>query len=149
MYYFYFNFPSMQNYKNFSFSKKSFRKPLVKVVVFFTFAYTFKHIYYMDKYNRLYKISLGTNFLRPYHLTKAQLCLHDFYPTVLFGEVVETAALNMKTNQTPYLNQVATFYSEEDYNEVKQHLKAIEKLCGRCPEDKRKEIIKIDLDILE
>lgn len=47
-----------------------------------------------------------------------------------------------------FSNQVARFASEWNAAEVTARLKAIEKEAGRRPEDKSREIVRLDIDLL-
>lgn len=47
-----------------------------------------------------------------------------------------------------FLNQLAAFHTEKTRDELRQSFKAIERQCGRLPEDKAQGIVRMDIDLL-
>lgn len=93
-------------------------------------------------------ISLGSNTDAVSNLQKARDLLTRAYPGISFSPIRETAPVNMKHNQAPFLNQLAKFSTEQETNEVHAALKVMERFCGRRPTDKEQETIHIDIDLL-
>lgn len=92
-------------------------------------------------------VCIGSNYNRKENLLLAQDGLAELFSAVRFTSVQETQPLLFK-NPALFSNQLAFFYSEIGEDEVKMRLKAIEKTAGRCPEDKIKEKVCLDIDLL-
>ncbi len=93
-------------------------------------------------------ISLGSNTDAVSNLQKARDLLLRAYPGISFSPIQETSPVNMKHNQSPFLNQLAKFFTEQEADEVHTALKIMERFCGRRPSDKEQETIHIDIDLL-
>jgi len=94
-----------------------------------------------------YLICIGSNYNREDNLLLARNQLTALFPFIRFAEEVETEPF-LLSNPALFTNQLARFYSEEGVEQVKAHLKTIERLAGRLPEDKAKEKIVLDIDLL-
>lgn len=94
-----------------------------------------------------YLICLGSNYNREDHLLLARNQLTALFPSIRFAEEVETEPF-LLSNPALFTNQLARFHSDEGTEQVKAQLKAIEQLAGRLPEDKAKEKIVLDIDLL-
>lgn len=92
-------------------------------------------------------VCIGSNCNRKENILLAQKRLKELFPSVRFTSEQETQPLFLK-NPALFSNQLAFFFSEIEEEEVKLELKAIEKLAGRCPEDKIKEKVCLDIDLL-
>lgn len=93
-------------------------------------------------------ISLGSNTDAVSNLQKARELLLRAYPGISFSSIKETSPVDMKHNQSPFLNQLAKFSTEQEAEEVHAALKIMERFCGRRPDDKEQETIHIDIDLL-
>lgn len=92
-------------------------------------------------------VCIGSNFHREENLTLARRRLRECYPSVRFTSEQETLPLFFK-NKALFSNQVALFFSNEDREQVVGQLKAIERVAGRRPEDKAREKVSLDIDLL-
>lgn len=92
-------------------------------------------------------IGIGSNHNRKENLLLARRKLTDLFPSIRFTSEQETQPLCFQ-NPDLFSNQVAMFLSEAEEEQVKRTLKAIEHMAGRHPEDKKKEKICLDLDLL-
>lgn len=93
-------------------------------------------------------ISLGSNTDAELNLTKAYNLLKRAYPDIHFSQIKKTAPRRMRHNTSFFFNQVAKFTTEQEEKEIITALKIMERFCGRCPEDKERETIHIDIDLL-
>lgn len=92
-------------------------------------------------------IGIGSNHNRKENLLLARRKLTDLFPSIRFTSEQETQPLCFR-NPELFSNQVAMFLSEAGEEQVKRALKTIEHMAGRRPEDKKKEKICLDLDLL-
>ena len=92
-------------------------------------------------------ISIGTNENREVNLDFAHRQLGRLYPDIAYSPVLDTQAVGMK-HPCRFLNQVACFHTQTTREETRSDLKRIEKEAGRTPEEKIREIIRLDLDLL-
>ena len=92
-------------------------------------------------------VCIGSNCNRKENLLLAQTRLAELFPSIRFTSEQETQPLFLK-NPALFSNQLAFFLSEIGEEEVKMELKAIERSAGRCAEDKIKEKVCLDIDLL-
>lgn len=92
-------------------------------------------------------ISIGSNYNREANLILARRKLEELFPTVRFAPEEETQPLFFK-NPALFSNQIALFFSETEEVNVQKELKAIEYSAGRRLEDKEKEKVCLDIDLL-
>lgn len=95
----------------------------------------------------VYTICIGSNERRKDNLALARKRLAEYFPGIRFSEEADTKPLFFRRPDL-FSNQVARFASEWDAAEVAARLKAIEKEAGRKPEDKSREIVRLDIDLL-
>ena len=95
----------------------------------------------------VYTISIGSNERRKENLSLARKRLKELFPGICFSTEEETKPLYFRRSSLFY-NQVARFISERDAMEITSHLKAIEREAGRMPEEKKQEIVRLDIDLL-
>lgn len=95
-------------------------------------------------------VALGSNYGTVRNLAKARDVLRRLYPRIAFSQERETEAVGMRLRQAPFLNQLAWLRVEDcaEADVLRGQLKMIERCLGRCPEEKAREIIRIDLDLL-
>ncbi len=93
-------------------------------------------------------VCIGSNYHRKENLLLARRRLQQLYPSVRFASEQDTLPLFLKQNKALFTNQVALFFSEQGEEEVVGELKSIERAAGRCPEDKVRERICLDIDLL-
>lgn len=92
-------------------------------------------------------ISIGSNTNRECNIKLAQEQLSVYFPEILFGTEQDTIPVGMH-NPAHFTNQIAKSLTNLSAEEVKLILKQIELQAGRRPEDKKEEVIKLDLDLL-
>lgn len=97
--------------------------------------------------NHNYLICLGSNSNKEFNLSLAERELSARFPSIVFGTQMETAPL-LIDNPALFTNQLARFTSHLSLSEIKKICKEIESLAGRTPEDKGKNIVKLDIDLL-
>lgn len=102
----------------------------------------------MTNNNRII-LGMGSNTEGDKNLDLACQTLKKLYPAIRFSKRYQTSPIGFKTNPDKFLNQLAIFYTRETEEELKRILKSLEKQSGRLPEDKGREIVRLDLDILK
>lgn len=95
----------------------------------------------------VYTICIGSNVQRTANLALARRCLRKLFPNIRFSQVEETQPLFL-LHSGLFSNQVARFTSDIRAGEVVARLKAIEREAGRLPEEKQREIVRLDIDLL-
>ncbi len=95
----------------------------------------------------VYTISIGSNEQRKDNLALARKRLSDFFPDIRFSAEEETKPLYLHRPNL-FSNQVARFMSDRQAGEVIARLKAIEQEAGRTSEEKKQEIVRLDIDLL-
>jgi len=92
-------------------------------------------------------ISIGSNTNRSINIKLAQEQLLSHFPNIHFGTEQDTIPVDMQ-NETHFTNQIAKFSTSLSIEDVKSVFKRIEFQAGRLPDDKKKEIVKLDIDLL-
>ena len=95
----------------------------------------------------VYTICIGSNVNRKENLALARKRLSELFPNIRFSAEADTEPLFFR-RQALFANQVARFTSDSDAGEVILHLKDIEREAGRTPEEKKQEIVRLDIDLL-
>lgn len=95
-----------------------------------------------------YWLCLGSNEQPDSHLAFARKALLKSYPDIRFSAEVETRPIGLN-NPSLFHNQVACFQSNDTIEQVKQHLKQLEQQAGRKEADKHREIVRLDIDLLQ
>ena len=95
----------------------------------------------------LYIICIGSNECRTANLALAHRRLKELFPDICFSRVEETKPLYF-LHSGLFSNQVARFTSDCQVEEVAARLKAIEREAGRKPDEKKREIVRLDIDVL-
>lgn len=95
----------------------------------------------------LYTISIGSNEQRKDNLAFARRRLSELFPGIRFSKEEETKPLFFRRPNL-FSNQVACFTSACRAEEVVLQLKAIEREAGRTVEEKKQEIVRLDIDLL-
>lgn len=93
-------------------------------------------------------VGLGSNQDKEKNMAHAVKLLCDYFVSIRFSGAVYTEPVNM-LNPSLFLNQVAVAFTEEEPDEIIKYFKSVEKQLGRMPEDKLKENIPIDIDLLQ
>lgn len=94
-----------------------------------------------------YLVCMGSNEGREAHLALARRELTARFSQVRFSAELETEPLDL-SNSSLFTNQLVRFVTDDSPQEVNRQLKEIERLAGRCYDDKVHEVVKLDLDIL-
>lgn len=92
-------------------------------------------------------ICIGSNYNRKENLLLARRRLTALFPSIRFTGEQETRPLFFR-NPALFSNQVARFYTDADAERVMEELKTIEKEAGREKEDKKREKVCLDIDLL-
>ena len=92
-------------------------------------------------------ICIGSNYNRKENLLLARRRLTALFPSSRFTGEQETRPLFFR-NPALFSNQVARFYTDADAERVVKELKTIEKEAGREKEDKKREKVCLDIDLL-
>ena len=95
-----------------------------------------------------YIIALGSNTCAQKNLELARHVLNNFFPNNYYTPEEITEAIGCKINQSSFINQMAQFTSQKSPEDIKKLFKQLEVQAGRTEEDKKQEIIKLDIDIL-
>lgn len=95
----------------------------------------------------VYTISIGSNERRTENMALARQRLTELFSDIRFSEEEETKPLFFHRSNL-FSNQVARFVSDEAVTDVVARLKAIEREAGRLPEEKKQEIVRLDIDLL-
>ena len=92
-------------------------------------------------------LCLGSNERYTERLEAARRALTSLFPDATFGKEMLTEAIGDKW-LSPFCNQLAVCSTPLPAEEVRNHLKQIERDNGRLPDDKKKGIVKLDIDLL-
>lgn len=93
-------------------------------------------------------LCLGSNRDKEKNIELADQLLRDHFASIHFSEAVYTEPVNMQ-NPSAFLNQVAIAFTLDCPEKIIDAFKQIERLLGRTPDDKLKESIPIDIDLLQ
>lgn len=95
----------------------------------------------------VYTICIGSNERRKDNLALARKRLSELFPDIRFSAETDTQPLFFR-RQALFANQVARFMSDCDVHEIILYLKSIEREAGRTSEEKKQEIVRLDIDLL-
>ena len=95
----------------------------------------------------VYTICIGSNEHRKDNLALARKRLSELFPNIRCSAEADTKPLFFR-RQALFANQVARFMSDCDADKVMHHLKDIEREAGRTPDEKKQEIVRLDIDLL-
>ena len=93
-------------------------------------------------------LCLGSNRDKERNIELADQLLRDHFVSIYFSEAVYTEPMDMR-DPSLFLNQVAIAFTSEEPDQLIAIFKQIEKKLGRAPEDKQKENILMDIDLLQ
>lgn len=91
-------------------------------------------------------IALGSNEQAEEHLDKAKKYIQALFPNILFSEALWTEPIGIRSAR--FLNCVGVAMTGMDYSTICQMLKSIEHSCGDRQEDRRRNIVRMDIDLL-
>lgn len=92
-------------------------------------------------------IALGSNFDPQDNIGRAREELRSLFPDIVFSRSLWTEPIGITSGR--FINAMALAHSDLPKEEVERHLKRIERECGRCVEEKKKGIIRLDLDLMQ
>lgn len=92
-------------------------------------------------------ICVGSNTNRDVNIPFAQKHLKSHFPAIILGSEQDTPPL-FYSNPAHFTNQLGCFTTNLSIAKIKEILKRIERMAGRLPGDKAKEIVKLDIDLL-
>ena len=92
-------------------------------------------------------LSIGTNEDRESNLSLCHQFLNNIFTDISYSDTSVTMPYGT-TYKNDFLNQLAIIYTNKDEDEVVRLLKSIEKDMGRNGADKKKGIVKIDIDLV-
>lgn len=93
-------------------------------------------------------LCLGSNHQPEKQLAFARRMLTESYPDIRFSDEIKTLPIGLD-NGAHFHNQLARFQADVTIDEVRFRLKHIERLAGRQETDKQREIIHLDIDLLQ
>lgn len=96
-------------------------------------------------------ISIASNYEQEENLRRAHECLEQVLALLRYTEQLWTEPIttgHSASTSPPYLNQLVEAYTTLDADELQRQLKAIEHQMGRTIDDRRQNIVRIDLDLL-
>ena len=91
--------------------------------------------------------ALGSNVAAELHIEQAKARLSAVFPQLRFSRSLITPAIGIVS--PPFINCLAEGYCSVPLEEVLVALKDIEAQMGSVPEERKKGIVKIDIDLLQ
>ena len=88
-------------------------------------------------------IALGSNHEQEKNVAFAMERLHSFFPGISFSRMLWTEPIGIASDR--FVNALALADTDKEQEEVEQ----VEKECGRSREEKMRNIIRLDLDLLQ
>lgn len=92
-------------------------------------------------------IALGSNHEQEKNVAFAMERLRNFFPSISFSRMLWTEPIGIASDR--FVNAIALADTDREQEEVERILKQIEKECGRTREEKMRNIIRLDLDLLQ
>ena len=92
-------------------------------------------------------IALGSNHEQKKNVAFAMERLHSFFPGISFSRMLWTEPIGIVSDR--FVNALALADTDKKQEEVERILKQVEKECGRTREVKMRNIIRLDLDLLQ
>lgn len=93
-------------------------------------------------------LSLGSNEEREKNMIYMRKRLAEIFPNIIFSNAIYTEPIEC-FSEKKFLNQTAVFQTELSTEQIRNHLKSIEKACGRTDIEKQKGIIRADIDLVQ
>jgi 2-amino-4-hydroxy-6-hydroxymethyldihydropteridine diphosphokinase len=97
--------------------------------------------------NKKLLLCLGSNFDQEKNTEKARKLLCNTFKSITFSKNLWTTPIGKGTSL--YLNCLASTETTMDYDELNVLLKRAELSFGRTPEEKKQNIVRIDIDVLQ
>lgn len=92
-------------------------------------------------------IALGSNHEQEKNVAFAMERLYSFFPGISFSRMLWTEPIGIASDR--FVNALALADTDKEQEEVERILKQVEKECGRTREEKVRNIIRLDLDLLQ
>ena len=93
-------------------------------------------------------IALGSNYEQDRNITYAIQRLRECFPGIVFSSKLWTEPIDIKSER--FVNALGCAEIEDgSVEEVNRKLKLIEQECGRKGDDKNRNVVKLDLDLLQ
>lgn len=97
--------------------------------------------------NKSILIALGSNFEQEKNVAFAMDELRTIFPDVVFSKQLWTEPIGIVSDR--FVNALCKATTDASIEQVTGMLKEIEKKCGRSQEDKFRNIVKLDLDLMQ
>ena len=91
-------------------------------------------------------LSLGSNCNRERNVAYAMKRLRECFPGMSFSRTIRTEPIGIESGL--FVNALGSGFCHESMEEVVEVLKMIEGECGRRREEKARNIVRLDLDLL-
>ena len=101
----------------------------------------------MNQQTHYILLALGSNVAAELHIEQAKARLSAVFPQLRFSRSLITPAIGIVS--PPFINCLAEGYCSVPLEEVIVALKDIEAQMGSVPEERKKGIVKIDIDLLQ
>ena len=101
----------------------------------------------MNQQTHYILLALGSNVAAELHIEQAKARLSAVFPQVRFSRSLITPAIGIVS--PPFINCLAEGYCSVPLEEVLVALKDIEAQMGSVSEERKKGIVKIDIDLLQ
>ena len=101
----------------------------------------------MNQQTHYILLALGSNVAAELHIEQAKARLSAVFPQLRFSRSLITPAIGIMS--PPFMNCLAEGYCSAPLEEVIVALKDIEAQMGSVPEERKKDIVKIDIDLLQ
>lgn len=92
-------------------------------------------------------IALGSNFDQERNVSFAMEELRKFFPDMVFSKMLWTEPIGIVSDR--FVNALGKASTSMSQQQVTCVLKDIERKCGRCQEDKARNVVKLDLDLMQ
>lgn len=99
----------------------------------------------MDSHFILICLGSNNNFELTMPLVRTEL--KKLFPSIVYGEEMDTLPVGIESLDM-FKNQMGYFYTELSIDKLKTIFKGLERKCGRTIEEKKKNIISMDIDLL-
>lgn len=101
----------------------------------------------MNQQTHYILLALGSNVAAELHIEQAKARLSAVFPQLRFSRSLITPAIGIVS--PPFMNCLAEGYCSAPLEEVIVALKDIEAQMGSVSEERKKDIVKIDIDLLQ
>ena len=101
----------------------------------------------MNQQTHYILLALGSNVAAELHIEQAKARLSAVFPQLRFSRSLITPAIGIVS--PPFMNCLAEGYCSAPLEEVIVALKDIEAQMGSVPEERKKDIVKMDIDLLQ